>query len=194
MATYELNSFLSNPLPSDTRLKIYDKNKQLRYTIDPIISFFHKTAHIVIIEIEKSNNIMLDFSTSAEATLALAKLNDAMQLLLKPVPLGYSIMSPYNINMTAKVTVNDGDLACDTGIMFSPLTNSYVSVYVNGQQVSVGGKVAPYDCYLSVDGISVRVRGDERTGDKLYWNGSVAKYNLDITDKIDFVYLTQFNG
>ena len=33
-----------------------------------------------------------------------------------------------------------------------------------------------------------------RTGDKLYWNGSVAKYNLDITDKIDFVYLTQFNG
>lgn len=194
MATYELNSFLSNPLPSDTRLKIYDKNKNLRYTIDPIISFFHKTAHIVIIEIEKSNNIMLDFSTSSEATLALAKLNDAMQLLLKPVPLGYSIMSPYNLNMPAKVTVNDGDLACDSGIMFSPLTNSYVSVFVNGLQVSVGGKVAPYDCYLSVDGISVRVRGDERTGDKLYWNGSVAKYNLDTTDKIDFVYLTQFNG
>lgn len=194
MATYELNTFLSNPVPSDTRLKIYDKKQNLRYTIDPIISFFHKNAHVVIIEVEKANNIMLDFSTSSEATLALAKLNDAMQFLLKPIPLGYSIMSPFNLNMQASVTVNDGDVACATGITSAPLASSYVRVFINGHEVSVGGKTHPYDGYISVDGYSVRVRGDERLGDKFYWNGSVSGYQLDATDKIDFIYLTQFNG
>ena len=52
------------------------------------------------------------------------------------------------------------------------------------------GKVYPYDCYFSADnGLTAKAIGDEKQGDKLYWNKSVSGYNLDAIDIIDFVYL-----
>ena len=96
--------------------------------------------------------------------------------------------------MTANLTDISNNIACDTSIIDVPLLKSYVRVFINGVEVSVGGKLYPFDCYFSNNGIDVRIIGDERVGDKLYWNSSVAGYDLDSTDLIDFVYLTRIDS
>lgn len=202
MASYELNTFLPTPNDTDTRLKIYDKYLNLRYTIDPSLSYFYANANIAVISVEGDNNINLDFLTSSECNEALSKLNNYKQIILSNITtspttilgLTSDIFSTSNLNMVANVTNNINTLACDTVIIDVPLIHSYVRVFINGVEVNSGGNVYPFDCYFSGDdGLSVRLRGDERTGDKLYWNGSVAGYELDSTDLIDFVYLTKIN-
>lgn len=196
MATYSINNFLSTPAPGDVRLKIYDKNNKLRHTIDPNIAYFYKNAHIVVIKIEDKNDIYLDFASSTESAQAFAKLNDAKKALTQPsnssTPStnGENVYSRANLNMVANITVNDGDLAVDTAILDKPVSASFVKVFVNGVEVNSGGKVYPYDCYFSNDGgVTARQLGDEKQGDKLYWNGSIAGYQLDTVDLIDFNYL-----
>jgi len=99
--------------------------------------------------------------------------------------------SSQNLNMVASVTiVNTGaNLACNTGITQIP--NSIVRVNVNGVEVSVGGNVSPYDCFFSPNGTTVRAVGAETINDKLYWNTNITFYQLDATDKIDFIYIVR---
>lgn len=195
MASYSINSFVRTPVQGDINIKIYDKYNKLRYTIDPNVAFFYKSSNVIIIKIEDSSEIYLDFETSSECNDALVKLNTVKQTLISMISLSsitnakINIFSKNNLNMVANLTTLDGDLACDTSIIDTPIINSTVKVFVNGVEVTVGGKVYPYDCYFSTDGINVRLVGDERPGDKLYWNYSVAGYNLDNTDLIDFIYL-----
>ena len=94
-----------------------------------------------------------------------------------------------NLNMSALATTanTNANLACNTGILDIP--NSNVRVNVNGVEISVGGNVSPYDCFFSPDGIIVRAVGSEILNDKLYWNTNIAFYQLDVTDKIDFIYI-----
>jgi hypothetical protein len=99
--------------------------------------------------------------------------------------------SQSNLDMTAlATTVNTGSqLACNNGIVDVP--QSTVIVRVNGVDINVGGTTLPYDGFFSPDGTVVRAKGAELQGDKLYWNttAGVALYQLEVTDKIDFVYL-----
>lgn len=201
MANYKLSTFLATPTEDDVRLKIYDVNKNLRYSIDPHVSYFFKKANIVVIRVEDRNDIFLDFSTSTESAQALAKLNDAKRSITIPTtcdpvsPDGRTVYSKANLNMSGEITLNDGDLACNTEINDIPISTSHVRVFINGLEVNVGGKVYPYDCYFSPNGgTTVRVVGDERKGDKLYWNTTIAGYNLDSNDLIDFVYLIQIDS
>ena len=202
MAAYELNTFLAIPNESDIRLKIYDKYLNLRYTIEPNMAYFYANGNIAVISVEGDNNINLDFESSVKCNLALSKLNEYKQIVLSniitsPITiLGKTsdIFSISNLNMSAKLTNSGNTLACDTAIIDVPLHHSYVRVIINGVEANVGGKVYPFDCYFSGDnGLTVRVMGDERSGDKLYWNSSIAGYELDTTDLIDFVYLTKIN-
>lgn len=198
MANYQLSNFLADPTTQDTRMRIYDKNSKLKYTIDPNVAYFYKKANIVIIKIEDKNDIYLDFSSSAEAAQALAKLNEAKRKMTQPGctpdPDGTTVYSKSNLNMSGLVTTTDGSLACSTPILDNPKSSSHVRVFVNGVEVNTGGKTYPHDCYFSSDGgITERILGDERYGDKLYWNGSVANYNLDTADLIDFIYLIEVN-
>ena len=197
MANYQLSNFLATPTSQDTRMRIYDKNSKLKYTLDPNVAYFYKKANIVIIKVEDKNDIYLDFSSSTESAQALAKLNEAKRIMTQPGcapdPNGTTVYSKSNLNMTANVTVNDGDLACNTAILDTPKTYSYVRVFVNGVEVNTGDKNSG-DCYFSRDGGSTAlVVGDERLGDKLYWNESIANYNLDAIDLIDFIYLIEVN-
>jgi hypothetical protein len=97
----------------------------------------------------------------------------------------------YNLDMSASTTINDGDLACSIPILSSP--KSFVRVAINGLEVSVGiGK----DCFFSDDGgITPRENNNELIGDYLYWNGSIAGYQLSVSDgdEIDFLYLIEKN-
>lgn len=199
MANYQLSNFLADPTAQDTRMRIYDKNSKLRYTLDPNIAYFYMKANIVIIKVEDKNDIYLDFATSPESSQALAKLNDAKRKMTQPgcAPQpgeGTTVYSKANLNMPASVTTTDGSLVTTIAIIDRPVSSSHVRVFVNGVEVNTGGKTYPHDCYFSADGgITERILGDERQGDRLYWNGSVAGYNLDTIDLIDFIYLIEVN-
>jgi RNase P/RNase MRP subunit p29 len=91
-------------------------------------------------------------------------------------------------NLTALVTTVDNDPATSSTITFSPA--GYVRVLVNGIGVLLGNGVkAGVTCYFSGDGgTTARVITGIVSGDGLYWNGSVAGYELDASDRIDFDY------
>ena len=61
----------------------------------------------------------------------------------------------YNKNMNALVTVNDGDLACNIGVVNTPTNDSYVQVTINGVNVNIGngytGGVIDFDCLFVKD-------------------------------------------
>ena len=90
-------------------------------------------------------------------------------------------------------TTGDGQFA---GLTLSnvPINNSYISVYVNGQEFEVGyGSTTTTPFYFSVDGgITARDNFSPtniQIGDSLYWNSSVAGTGLYITWKISLFYL-----
>lgn len=78
-------------------------------------------------------------------------------------------------------------LACNIPVLENPLSNSQVIVYVNNVQVDQG----PLKwCYFSGNsGMTARNTNEVAWGDFLYWNKQYAPYDLEPSDKIDFVYL-----
>lgn len=96
-----------------------------------------------------------------------------------------------NKDMVASNTVADGDLATVTAIIATPANDGYVKVTVNGTGVVVGDGVKTEDCYFSNDGgTTARAIADIQSGNLLYWNGTVAGYELDPSDRIDFFFDT----
>ena len=190
MATYNytLETFLATPMPSDTKMRIFDKNRVLKYTLTPELSYFYVKNNLVIIKQENQADIILNFIDNPTAILALAKLNDAKKTLSQqiPAPTGSEITySVDNLNMAGLVTINDGDLCCATPVIGYP--QSAVKVFINGVEVNVG---ATLDCYFSPDGgTTKRTLLNVIHGDKLYWNGTLAGFQIDTIDLIDFEYL-----
>lgn len=97
--------------------------------------------------------------------------------------------SAANKDMTASVTAADFDEACATAIAATPGNDGYAEVMVNGMKETLGDGVKTKSCYFSSDaGVTARLIANITTGDKLYWVGTVAGYQLAVTDKIDFLY------
>ena len=93
-------------------------------------------------------------------------------------------------NQTASATTADGQTT-GTSIAATPLNDAYVEVLVNGQQQYVAngpGEKATSDCYFSSNGTDARLIADITIGDVLYWNGTVALFELSATDSIDYNY------
>jgi hypothetical protein len=99
------------------------------------------------------------------------------------------VASVLNKDMTASVTAADFDEACATAVVSTPSSNGYVQVMVNGVQAVVGDGVKTEECYFSDDaGVTAKAIADITAGDKLYWVGSVAGFELDAGDRLDFNY------
>lgn len=96
-----------------------------------------------------------------------------------------------NKDMTASVTVADEDQATASTITTTPFNDSYIRVEVNGSNYVVGDGVKTSDCYFSGDsGTTARSITDIVVSDTLHWNGSIAGFELDASDRIDFHYDT----
>jgi hypothetical protein len=97
-------------------------------------------------------------------------------------------LSADNRAMAASVTVADGDLAVSTPL--ASTLSGWVAVVAGGQGCHLGnGTKVGCDCYFSADGgVTPRASGALQGGDLLYWNGSVAGFQLATTDLIDFIY------
>lgn len=93
-----------------------------------------------------------------------------------------------DLNQTALVTTADGDSTGAT-ITYTPFSDSYVSVEVNGLEVNVGDGAKDEPCYFSADGgTTAKSIADIAAGDTLYWMGSIAGYELEADDEIDISY------
>lgn len=93
---------------------------------------------------------------------------------------------PYTQDIEALVTSSDGDLACYDLIDLVP--SGRVDVLVNGLSVDLGPNKPAY--FSGDGGVTARNRGDVQRFDQLYWNGSIAGYELDSDDRVEFDYIT----
>ena len=93
-----------------------------------------------------------------------------------------------DLDKSPSVTVNDGDSTGAT-ITYTPFSDSSVSIKINGMEVNLSNGNKLKECYFSRDGgtSSILIQ-DIVAGDTLYWNGSIAGYQLDGTDDLDISY------
>lgn len=93
-----------------------------------------------------------------------------------------------DLNQTANITSADGDFTGAT-ISNTPYNDSNVQILINGISVNLGDGVKNQACYFSADGgATARPIADIEQSDALYWNGSIAGYELDGSDEIDIIY------
>lgn len=98
------------------------------------------------------------------------------------------ISTGVDLNKRSLVTSSDGD-STGIAITYTPFSDSVVTIKINGMEINLGDGVKTEDCYFSNDGgATARAIANIEAGDILYWNGSVAGYQLDETDDIDISY------
>lgn len=105
--------------------------------------------------------------------------------------MGAHTQSIFNKNMAALATAADGDLACATALAKVPALDSAIAVSVNGlreDSIGNGTKVAVAAYFSGDGGVTARAWNLLEVGDLLYWNGSVAGYELAVTDVLSFVF------
>ena len=86
----------------------------------------------------------------------------------------------------ASATSSDGD---SSGVTIAAAPAGMVNVVVNGIMQELGQGVKTKDCYFSADGgTTARALTAIAANDTLYWNGSVAGFQLDANDKITLSY------
>jgi hypothetical protein len=87
----------------------------------------------------------------------------------------------------ALATVFDFDPATASVVAGTPL--GIIEVFVDGVEIEIGNAVKTKEAYFSSDGgTTAKAWGAATTGDVLYWVGSVSGYQLDITQKIRYLY------
>lgn len=95
-----------------------------------------------------------------------------------------------NYEMAANATTADGQLATNTPVAATPFQDSQMLVDVNGHGESLGDGVKAKSCYFSRDGGATALPvQDIQPGDFLYWNGSIAGYELEVDDLVTFNYI-----
>lgn len=108
---------------------------------------------------------------------------DVMNLMKTAVPF------KGNLGMTALITLSNGDPASNIPLLKTPLLKGAVSVFVDGIRASLGDGVKTKVCYFSSDsGVTAKTLDTLESDDKLYWNGSIAGFQLDENDVIDIEY------
>lgn len=91
--------------------------------------------------------------------------------------------------ITALATVSDFDAATASGITTTPSSDGFVEVMVNGVMQHLGDGVKTTDCYFSSDGgTTAKTIANIAAADILYWVGTVAGYQLAVTDKLSYNY------
>lgn len=100
-----------------------------------------------------------------------------------------------NKSMVANATIEDRQLACSTAVALTPALSTAnggaFQVLVNGVSARLGNATkVGVECYFSGDGgVTARNQKAIVAGDLLYWNPSVATFQLSATDLIDFIYM-----
>jgi len=100
------------------------------------------------------------------------------------------VSQPVYDRYLGSTTTADGQLATTSALSATPNDYSRVQVFVNGQQQRLGnGTKVGVDCYFSSDGgTTAKNLSALVLGDNLYWNGSVAFFQISTSDVVEIVY------
>jgi hypothetical protein len=129
-----------------------------------------------------------DNSTKKESVADFAAALAGSGLASSSGALSAARLSSNNQFGAASATSSDGDTS---GVTIAATPEGMVQIFVNGLQQELGQGVKTKDCYFSVDsGTTAKAITAIASGDTLYWNGSIAGYQLDTNDKISMVYET----
>ncbi len=104
---------------------------------------------------------------------------------------GY-IHSPYDKNWKSLKVDLDGGTASGSTMSYTPVKGSYVSVFINGQEFEVGFGTTNSSCYFGTHSTVPKgftASNNIEMGDYLYWNPSIAGFNLESNYRISVHYL-----
>ena len=94
--------------------------------------------------------------------------------------------------ITCNNTTSDGD-AVGGSITYTPFSSGMVIIKVNGLAVDISSDNTG-SIYFSADGgTTAKTIANITAGDSLYWNGSVAGYELETSDDLDITYQKSSN-
>jgi hypothetical protein len=103
-----------------------------------------------------------------------------------------SIFSPYDKGWTSLSVVSNNSTASNSTISYTPIQGSYVSVFVNGQEMQVGNATTSVSCYFGTNSYTPKGFSQSnaiQSGDYLYWNPTYAGFNLEAGYRISLHYL-----
>jgi hypothetical protein len=91
---YKSINFISNPVLSnskflssnDARIKFFNKNNKLTYSIESETSYFYCKNNCIIIKIINKNDIILTFENKTDANLAMIKLLNIISIFNDNIP------------------------------------------------------------------------------------------------------------
>jgi hypothetical protein len=106
------------------------------------------------------------------------------------------ILSPDDKFLISLETIGDNQLATSSTITNTPVDGCYVEVKYNGVEYEVGNGVTSKVFYFSGDGgvnargfFSGHANGQVQSGDELYFNGTVAGFNLASGARLSLLYM-----
>lgn len=122
---YDINTFISNPTVSDMNIKIYDKNRILRHTIVPDISFSYTKNNLLIIKISNDNDIILDFIDENTAISAQARFIEVKKLIEVNTSTTVDSFTKYELTETRVLDTIYYNITAATEL-FSPIDHSHI--------------------------------------------------------------------
>lgn len=95
-------------------------------------------------------------------------------------------------HIVASTISGDGQLISNYLVPFpAPIVTSEFLFFINGQQLLIGNGTLTAPLYFSKDnGVSPSIYEEVDSSDNLYWNSSIAGYDLDSNDMITLIYAT----
>jgi hypothetical protein len=96
----------------------------------------------------------------------------------------------FSVEMPGAATAGSGNYQT-TGRSLSgnPFGGRILAILINGVRYELGNGVRTKDCYFSADsGANAVAQGSLVAGNTLYWNGTIAGFDLDTNDEIDMEF------
>ena len=196
----ELENFLTKLASEGARgrLKIINNSNTSLYAVYKITSFSRIDSYAGTSGLDTDDNdsiqVNLTFEMVSSGSIATQSLfgignvityeTDSQGILLEDIP----IWTKEDEEKTSSITSGNYSR---TGIILTskPHPSGTIVVDVNGLRASVGDAVRTKECYFSRDtGTTALALNTLAIGDELIWNGIIAGYELDATDKIDILY------
>lgn len=130
-------------------------------------------------------------SPTGTSSVALTVDSSGRIILSNVSSVGY-LDSPYDKGLTANTVTTNGGTASNSKITMTPVVGSYVSVFVNGQEIEVGNGTTNSSCYFGTHSSIPKgfsASNAITAGDNLYWNPSISGFNLESGWRISLHYL-----
>ena len=137
---------------------------------------------------------MTSSSPTTSSSVALSVDSQGRVILASIAAIGGNINSPYDKGLTANSVTTNGGTASDYTISVNPVSGSYVTVFVNGQEFEVGNGTTSSSCYFGTHSTIPKgfsASNAIQAGDYLYWNPSMAGFKLESGWRISLHYLMQ---